>query len=139
MQDTPTPPKAPRLRDFEPDPIMPANREHAQAVYDFLRAYPALKDVISKITTGPSIGTMETMVHDSKGRLPIDAFEQTNLMGLFDSQNKEISLNPGLTPQELMPTIGHEFAHASGIGSEGVADLIGTNMAKKVVRRRKPK
>lgn len=131
---------------FEPDPIMPANREHAKAVYEFLQAYPKLRGKTPRIVSGPSTGSINLM---RKNNIPIDAFENTNLAGVFHVPTKEIGLSPDLKDKEdfyfsgtdmyknpsVHEVIAHEFGHADGKISEESAD----EFAMEYIRKRNAK
>ena len=65
------------------------------------------------ITLGPTRGSMNVM---SRSNLPIDAFDNTTLQGVFNSGERTIGLRPRLerNPSELFNTLAHEVTHGAG-------------------------
>ena len=118
------------LPRVEPPPVwrrpeipVVGDKELGREVYQFAKKFPSISDSVKSVSLGPTTGSMNKMFDSG---LPMGAFENTNLLGVYGIRDQTIGLNPGLTPSpERSRILGHEMGHASGLMSERLADVSG--------------
>jgi hypothetical protein len=135
---------------FEPDPPVIADPLTARLVWMMMNQQPDLRKQVSKVQMGPTAGAMHEMMKTGS-----TDYSNSGLAGVFDTRNKEISINPmlnhepvhGLTYEghqiripSILETLVHEIEHAKGGDEEtaqGVeADVRGGNwMYNNMLRR----
>lgn len=120
MPQTSVPPVSP----LRPEIPVFGDRDLAREVYTYNKLFPEVAQNVTKVALGPTAGSMDTML---EGGFPVDAFQGTNLGGVYSLQDKSIGINPGYT--QNIPgrshILGHEMGHASGILNENLADVTG--------------
>ena len=109
---------------FQPDPLVVGSPELARQAKKLLDLDPRTKAQVNKIVHGPTRGTMQDMV---RSKLPIDAFQNTNLLGQYSLRNHDIALSPRLNGGQALSVLAHEIAHAAGhneAGAEKAQDIL---------------
>jgi len=102
------------------------DKDLAREVYMYAKKHPEIEGNVSRVSLGPTSASMRKMVQSN---LPIDAFEGTNLLGIYGIHDKGIGINPGypVYSPERSDILGHELGHSSGLMRENAADEYGYN------------
>ena len=93
---------------------------------------PRILERIGKITTGPNLSLIETLVNQDRsdllggGNSPLP---KASLIGQFHRKRRSIHLSPHLRKKELFNTLAHELSHGYGANEEN-ADRIGEEAAR---------
>lgn len=114
-------------RHYDPDPPVAGDQGFSKTAQKFLAQYPGLRKAISRIVQGPTSGSQGVMMHSG---LRPEEFQGTNLMGVYNTKDKSIGINPALPPGRLEEILYHESAHAQGADERDARD---------VARRSKPR
>lgn len=100
------------------------DKDLAREMYMYAKKHPRIAGNVSRVSLGPTSASMRKMVNSN---LPIDEFENTNLLGIYDLNNRGIGINPVFneySPQRSQ-VLGHELGHSLGIMNENMADRAG--------------
>lgn len=115
-----------RPAGFEPDIPVQGDPLIAKLVWQLSNENPELRRLVKSVNTGPTSGTMLRL---RKSGIPQDQLDKTNLMGLFDTELRELYVNPKGNSRDMnqpelnddyfynpqiLTTLIHEFAHAQG-------------------------
>lgn len=111
------PPAAPSI--FQDEPLAVGSPEFARAVHATIRDFPGVaRKGVPRVIQGPTNGSMRVMLKNQHPKLNIDDFADTTLLGVTDTRNNEIGINPKLKGSKLYGTLAHEFSHAVGSGED---------------------
>ena len=107
----------PKPTGFMRDPmIIGGSKDFARAARRVFDTAPRAKENIESVMIGPTKESMDAM---TKSKMPMSAFEGTNLGGIISSplvHPQRIGLNPGVSERALLEILMHEIAHGSGYG-----------------------
>lgn len=99
---------------FQNDPIA-TDQELGAAINALYKIAPEAKGWADKFTMGPTHAAIETYTQNG---IPIERFGKTNLLGIWDRGDRDISISPLTTDMEggMPRTLVHETGHSVGIG-----------------------
>lgn len=130
----PSDPDAPKMRVMKPPMSrtpteVRGGRDFARSVERLLTDVPELRGRAPVIQHGPTDAASEYL---KMGGFRPDEYMRTNLLGIFDHRNKNISVNPRLIPSHdklgnhpgFTSTVGHELGHSMDVKHGPVMDQL---------------
>lgn len=128
--------KVPRPAQYQPEPMVEPSL--SEAYNEIRKQAPNIQGFTKKVRLGPTddiLGRLDIQnrINDNlKNRNPRfgpEDFEDLNLLGITNTNTKDVTLNQRLrNDSEMSPTMGHELAHVMdkdhGDGPEEVQEII---------------
>ena len=115
----------------------------AQDVHTLLSIAPMLRGLVPKVINGPDATVFDLL---RQSGFSDDNYDQTNLLGTFNPESSNISMNPRLSQVmaktgtdggERFATLAHEFGHAAGQGHDrGMSNIEGVARMRKEYMQR---
>ena len=112
---------------FLPDPAVVGSPFMARTAKRLLDIDPMVKQKVKRVVAGPVNGVIQDLF---RAQIDPAKYEYTNLLGMFDRRNGDVSVNPRLSQygtiqpetdmrHQLLETLVHELSHAAGHGESG--------------------
>jgi hypothetical protein len=114
---------------FQKDVPVIGSPEFARDARKLIDLSPNIKEQLGSVMMGPTSGSMNEM---TRSKLPIDAFENTDLLGVYKYPEmgknntytkSNIGINPGLEDRDALAVLAHELAHAAGYRNDYDAEI----------------
>lgn len=125
-------PKVQQPPEWEPEPLVTGGQDFAKEVYAFNQKYPRAKRGVSRVTIGPTQGTIISNVQSNLDPMEFADLNR-DLLGAYSNPKAGGDKSIGISPRFLASgqernrsyVLGHEMAHALGQRSDSIADLLG--------------